>query len=182
MDETELLRSFVAAQDPDAFRLLAERYGPMVASICRCILRESHDVEDAVQTTFLILASRASTIEKGETIGPWLRRVASRVSLRARFKIDERRAKEVARASSGSAPDGTEPLEPSSVAIIREEIGSLPDRYRRPLVLCYMEGKTNQEAARALECPVGTVKGRLWRARRELRERLIRRGLTAAST
>ncbi|QEH33348.1 ECF RNA polymerase sigma factor SigW [Aquisphaera giovannonii] len=176
MMETELLRHYVALRDPDAFRALAERHGPMVRSVCRCNLRESHDVDDAVQTTFLIFARQASTIERVEAIGPWLRRVASRVSRRVRVKIEERRIREAAR--PGVRRDGsmTDPLEPSALATLHEEISSLPDWYRRPLVLCYLEGKTNDEAAKELGCPVGTVKGRLWRARRELRERLIRRG------
>jgi RNA polymerase sigma-70 factor (ECF subfamily) len=174
MRERDLLQRFVIENDPEAFRLLVERHGAMVLAVCRSQLREAHDAEDAFQNTFLLLARRAGTIEHLETIGPWLRRVALRVAVRARAKACERRVRETARLERPhSGPP--EPLDRSLIRILREEISRLPDRYRLPVVLCYLEGKTNEQAAMHLRCPVGTVKGRLSRARKRLRDSLTRR-------
>lgn len=176
MTDRQLLERFVTGNDPDAFRVLVERHGPMVLSVCRNVLRESHDVEDAFQNTFLALARRAGTIQKRDTLGPWLHRVALRVALRARFQAGRRRIRErVHRDSPQDHPLG--PADLSFLPMLREEVSRLPDHYRLPVVLCYLEGKTNEDAAVALQCPVGTIKGRLWRARQTLRDRLTRRGL-----
>ena len=176
MTERQLLDRFVTANDPDAFKVLIERHGPMVLSVCRAVLREQHDAEDAFQNTFLVLARRAATITHSDTIGPWLHRVALRVAQKARFKDIERRARE--RDRSESEPEYPfDPPDFSLIPVLREEVNRLPDRYRLPVELCYLEGKTNQEAASQLRCPVGTIKGRLSRARQTLRERLSRRGL-----
>ena len=176
MTERELLDRFITANDPDAFKVLIERHGPMVLSVCRTVLRGQHDVEDAFQNTFVIFASRAATIKNRDTIGPWLHRVALRVAQKARFKAAQRRARE--RDCTDSEPGySADPPDFSLIPVLREEVGRLPERYRLPVVLCYLEGKTNQEAASQLRCPVGTIKGRLSRARQSLRDRLSRRGL-----
>src|SRR5438270_13734736 len=94
MTERQLLERFVTANDPDACRVLRERHGPMVLSVCRTVLREPHDVEDAFQSTFLALARHAGTIQRRDTIGPWLHRVALRVAQKARFKAYQDRARE----------------------------------------------------------------------------------------
>src|SRR3954468_19713848 len=149
MSERDLLHQFVVAKDPEAFRMLIERHGPMVLGLCRSILRDPHDAEDSFQNVFLILARRASTIKHLDTIAPWLHRVALRVARRARAQAFQRRVREMAlpepRAES-PAPSS----DPTAIPLLREEIGQLPERYRLPLVLCYLEGKTNQEAARQL--------------------------------
>ncbi len=176
MTERQLLDQFITANDHDAFRSLIERHGPMVLAVCRTVLREQHDAEDAFQSTFLLLASRAGTIKHSDTIGPWLHRVALRVAQRARFKAAQRRAHEKNRTDSGSAYPSNPP-DFSLIRLLREEVSRLPDRYRLPVMLCYLEGKTNQEAASQLRCPVGTIKGRLSRARQTLRDRLSRRGV-----
>jgi RNA polymerase sigma factor (sigma-70 family) len=176
MTERQLLERFVAANDPDAFKVLIERHGPMVLGACRSILRQPHDVEDAFQITFLTLARRASTIKHSATIGPWLHRVAVRVAYRARYRAHQQRALERMRLDPGPEPTPA-PADLSFVPLLREEVSRLPDRYRLPLELCYLQGKTNQEAAAHLNCPVGTIKGRLSRARQTLRDRLSRRGL-----
>ena len=90
MTEKQLLECFVATNDPDAFRVLIERHGPMVLAVCRNVLRETHDAEDAFQNTFLALARRAAMIKNGETVAPWLHRVALRVAKRARFRASQR--------------------------------------------------------------------------------------------
>jgi len=176
MTDGQLLERFTTANDPDAFRLLVERHGPMVLAVCRSNLRNVHDVDDAFQNTFVSLALHASTIERGNAIGPWLHRVAIRTARRIRNDANKRRARE--RSTIGDTKESTfNPPDDSSNRLLREEVSRLPDRYRLPLVLCYLQGKSNQEAAAQLECPVGTIKGRLSRARQTLRERLTRRGL-----
>jgi RNA polymerase sigma factor (sigma-70 family) len=176
MTERQLLECYVTANDPDAFGALIERHGPMVLAVCRTVLREQHDVEDAFQDTFLILARDAGTIKHRETIGPWLRRVAVRRAQKALFQASRRRARE--RNRTDCRPEyPVDPSDFSLIPLLREEVSRLPENYRLAVVLCYLEGKTNQEAAAQLRCPIGTIKGRLSRARRVLRNRLSRRGL-----
>jgi RNA polymerase sigma factor (sigma-70 family) len=173
MTERQLLECFVTSNDPDAFAALIERHGPMVLAVCRSVLREQHDVEDAFQDTFLILARNAGTITRSETIGPWLRRVALRRAQRVLFQAARRRVRE--RNRTDSSPEyRTYPSDFSLIPLLREEVSHLPEHYRRPVVLCYLEGKTHQEAAAQLRCPIGTIKGRLSRARQVLRDRLSR--------
>jgi len=179
MNERDLLERFVVEKDPEAFRELIERHGAMVLAVCRSILHEPHDAEDSFQNVFLILARRANTIKRLDTIAPWLHRVALRVARRARAKTSQRRAWEMTRPGSRTEHPAESP-DPAVIPLLREEISQLPDRYRLPLILCCLEGKTNQEAARQLQWPVGTVKGRLSRARQTLRDRLSRRGLDPA--
>jgi RNA polymerase sigma factor (sigma-70 family) len=176
MTERQLLQRFVTANDPDAFRVLIERHGPMVLGVCRSILRQQHDAEDAFQNTFLELARHAGTIRNGDTIGPWLHRVAVRIAHKARRRTCQMRSRESMSASI-LPTTGLEPTDLSFVPVLREEVNRLPDRYRLPVTLCYLDGKTNEEAAARLSCPIGTIKGRLTRARRALRARLSRRGL-----
>ncbi len=176
MTERDLLDRFITDKDPDAFRVLIDLHGPMVLSVCRDVLHEQHDAEDAFQNTFLILASRATTIKHSDSIAPWLHRVAVRTARRVRLKAAQRRDRERNRFTSEveyppDAPDF------SLLKSLREEVSRLPDCYRLPVVLCYLEGKSNTEAALQLRCPVGTIKGRLSRARKTLRDRLIRRGV-----
>jgi RNA polymerase sigma factor (sigma-70 family) len=180
MTEKQLLDRFVTANDPDAFRALVERHGPMVLAVCRTVLHESHDVEDAFQNTFLALARRAAMIKHSETVAPWLHRVALRGAKKARFRASRYRARERTCIDSGSGRRSLSP-DPSFIPLLREEVSRLPETYRMPVMLCYLEGKTNQEAAAQLNCPVGTIKGRLSRARETLRDRLSRRGLDADS-
>jgi RNA polymerase sigma factor (sigma-70 family) len=176
MTDRQLLERFVTLNDPDAFRVLIDRHGPMVLAVCRAVLREQHDAEDAFQNTFLALARRAGTIKDNETIAPWLHRVALRAARKARFKACRDRARERLRQDSG--PERPfDPPDLTFIPLLREEVNRLPDSYRLPVVLCYLEGITNQEAAARLRCPIGTIKGRLWRARQTLRDRLSRRGL-----
>lgn len=177
MRERELLERFINGNDQAAFRALIDRHGPMVLGVCRSLLKEPHDAEDAFQNIFLILARRAGTIKHRDSIGPWLHRVAVRVATRTRVKANDRRARERRGFRSKAEPTCDDYVRvPRSV--LRAELNRLPERYRLPLVLCYLEGKTNEEAASQLQCPVGTVKGRLWRARGQLCDRLSRRGLS----
>jgi RNA polymerase sigma factor (sigma-70 family) len=176
MTEREVLERFVTAKDPDAFRVLVDRHGPMVLGVCRSVLREQHDAEDAFQNTFLALARHAGKIKQRDSIAPWLHRVAVRAARQARRRLFRDRA--VERLRPESEPECPyQPRDLSFIPLLREELSRLPDGYRQPVVLCYLDGKSNEEAAAKLRCPVGTIKGRLWRARQTLRERLRRRDL-----
>jgi len=176
MTENELLKRFIRDNDEAAFRSLIDRHGAMVLGVCRGVLGELHEAEDAFQMTFLALVQKAHTIRSSDSLGPWLHRVALRIARRARARANSRRACEK-RSSRTEAESAGEPTDPLSPRLLHEELNRLPERYRLPLILCYLEGKTNEQAAAQLHWPVGTVKGRLWRARGQLRERLCRRGL-----
>jgi RNA polymerase sigma factor (sigma-70 family) len=174
--DTQLLERYLVEREDAAFKALMDRHGPMVLGVCSQLLENPHDAEDAFQATWLILARRADSIRHSESIGPWLHRVAVRIALRARVNACRRRT---LRLPDSGPPEGRMPETPfeNDRQVLQEELERLPENYRSPLVLCYFDGKTNEEAARQLRCPVGTVKGRLWRARELLRGRLTRRGL-----
>ena len=174
MTERQLLECFVTANDPEAFRVLIERHGPMVLAVCRNVLRGQHDVEDAFQDTFLALARGAHTIKDSEHPGRWLRQVALRKALRTRLKASRRRFHERNR-TDYRTEYLADPPDLLLIPLLREEVSRLPVNCRLPVVLCYLEGKSCREAAAQLCCPVGTIKGQLWRARQTLRDRLSRR-------
>jgi RNA polymerase sigma factor (sigma-70 family) len=162
-----------------AFTVLVERHGPMVLGLCRQALGNSHDAEDAFQATFLVLARRAGSVRKVESVASWLHGVALRVARRA--KTDVARRKEYERRSAemkAMAPEGAEGR-PDSWPELHEEIARLPKRFREPVVLCYLEGLSAEVAAQRLGCPRGTILSRLSRARDRLRGRLTRRGLAS---
>ena len=153
----------------------------MVLGVCRRRLRDEHAADDAFQATFLILVRKASPglSRPGESLGPWLCAVAWRVAERSRAHAARRLAKEEGREALAQAIDRTDPqTEDHDVrALIDEEVGRLPEKYRLPVVLCHLEGLTHAEAALRLGCPPSTIGVRLMRARERLRGRLIRRGL-----
>jgi RNA polymerase sigma factor (sigma-70 family) len=175
--DRQLLDSFVLARDSSAFRDLVARHGPSVLQVCRGVLQDSHAADDAFQATFLVLVRKARSIQQPEKLGPWLRGVAYRTSLRARGRAARRRAVEI-----GSARHSwIEPIPDESSdeirRVITDELERLPDTYRQPVTLCYLQGLTHLDAAQRLGWPIGTVKVRLVRARRLLQERLRRRGV-----
>jgi polysaccharide export outer membrane protein len=177
MTEKRLLDRFIDDGDQDAFQVLIERHGPMVLGVCRSVLRDSHDIEDAFQMTFMSLARSAHKIKNRDYVGAWLHRVSLRVAHEVRAKTYARNQRERGGAifEPESAPEsGLRDFVP----LLHEEMGRLPERYRLPLMLHYFEGKSTEETATQLQCPVGTVKGRLSRARDRLRDRFSRRGLT----
>jgi RNA polymerase sigma factor (sigma-70 family) len=176
--DRQLLDDFVHDQDPVAFQCLVSRYGAAVHQVCRGVLGDLHEAEDAFQATFLVLARKAPVIREPDLLGGWLRGVAYRVAVRARRRAVRRRETEKVRAemSRDHPVNGTgESLELRE--LVGKELERLPDDYRQPLILCYLDGLTHQEAARRLDWPVGTVKVRLVRGRRMLRDRLHRRGI-----
>jgi RNA polymerase sigma factor (sigma-70 family) len=177
-----LLDRFVRLRDENAFVALMRRHGPMVLGICQRVLGDVHEAEDAFQATFLVLARKAGSIRRRDSAASWLCRVAYRLAVLARVRAAKRRAlereaREMARAHS-QAPPAAGDLR----LMLDDELDQLPRKYHAPLVLCYLQGKTHEEAARALRWPEGTVKGRLARAREMLRQRLARRGLVFAAT
>jgi RNA polymerase sigma-70 factor (ECF subfamily) len=188
LTDRQLLERFVARREQAAFEALVQRHGPAVLGICRRELACEQDAEDVFQATFLVLARRAALIPWRESIGHWLQAVARRLALRARCSAGRLRKC----ASVGGAgrwpedcPEPADPL-PGPLAeaarrelnlLIAEELGGLPEQYRAPVVLCYLQGKTNEQAAYELGWPTGSMSRRLSRARALLRERLTRRGL-----
>jgi RNA polymerase sigma factor (sigma-70 family) len=176
--DAHLLRRFLAQRDEEAFAALVHRHGPIVLGVCRRVLAEPCDVEDAFQATFLILVRKASSIARPELLGAWLYGVAHRVAVRARKQVVRRRAQE-GQVVAVSIPDSTAALAWRELRpLLDAEVNRLPEKYRLPFILCHLEGKTNEEAARCLGCPKGTVLSRLARARERLRKRLTQRGIT----
>ena len=155
----------------------------MVLATCRAILRHEHDVEDAFQATFLVLAKKASSVRAGEALGGWLHRVAYRVAMEASAAAKQRHRRESgALAMAMTIPSRMDSgLEPDVRAIVHEEIDRLPDRQRLPVVLCDLEGLTYEQAAGRLRWTVPALRCQLAKARQRLRDRLTRRGLTGAA-
>jgi RNA polymerase sigma factor (sigma-70 family) len=177
LSDAQLLELFAARRDEAAFAVLLHRHARLVLGVCRHVLRDAHDAEDAFQATFLVLARRAGGIARPSQLGNWLYGVALRVAGRARKTAARRRAVERDGSDLTAVADRGRAAEPDLAPVLHEEVRRLPDKYRRPVVLCYLEGRTNEEAADQLRWPVGTVKTRLDKARGLLRSRLARRGV-----
>jgi RNA polymerase sigma factor (sigma-70 family) len=175
--DTELLERFAKNQDEAAFAVIVERYGAMVLRSCHRVLRNAHDAEDACQATFLVLARKAGSIRKRQALGGWLHTVAGHVALRLKGEITRRRARE----RNAAQQCRTESQIQDTLTVLDEELERLPEKYRAPLVLCYLTGKTRDEAADDLGCSVDTLRGRLERGRDRLRERLLKRGVLLPS-
>ncbi len=180
LSEWQLLARYIEHRDELAFAALVAKHGPMVMGTCRRMLSGGADAEDAFQATFLVLVRRARSLGPCDAIGPWLHGVAARVSMRARAQAARRRRVEPSRGELNVFPTATEP-DAELAAIVDQEVNGLPAKYRSPIVLCYLQGLTHEEAARQLEWPLGSVKGRLARARELLRGRLLRRGIAPAA-
>ena len=177
LTDGQLLDRFLAGRDESAFAVLVDRHGPMVLRVCRAVLRDPDDAEDAFQATFLVLARRAASIRNRGSIGSWLFGVASRVASCARSAAARRRTHERKGAERAASPGADrESADEVDRSVVHEEVERLPERFRAPVVLCYLEGWTCEEAAGQLGLPVGTVKSRLSRAKARLHARLTRRG------
>jgi RNA polymerase sigma factor (sigma-70 family) len=179
--DTELLHRYIGTRDSAAFEVLVWRHGGLVFNACRRVLRNEHDVEDAFQATFIVLARKADTISERQTIGYWLYRVAVRIALRIRARA-ARQGESLSRANdlpdrNGAAFVVANDLKP----VLDEEIDRLPRPYRAAFVLCHLAGCTRDQAARELGCPRGTVDSRVAWALARLRTRLTRRGLAPAT-
>ncbi len=179
--DAELLRRFVRSRDQSAFELLVCRHGPMVLAACGRVLGDPHAQEDAFQATFLTLVRKAGSIGKRQSVGSWLYKVAYRIALRARARLAVQRRREQRLPDAEIGELAYTPIDEVAWRELRplldREVQQLPEKYRTAFVLCYLEGKTNEEAAREIGCPDGTVYSRLAWARARLRERLSRRGV-----
>src|SRR5260370_9971230 len=180
LTDGQLLGCFIEHRDEAAFAALVKRHASMVWGVCRRLLRNHHDAEDAFQATFLVFARKAASVEPRERIANWVHGVACRTALKARA-VARRRAREKPLAEGvepvAQEPDAWHDLRP----LLDEELGRLPDNYRIVLLLCDLEGRTRAEVARQLGWPEGTVAGRLARARALLAGRLSRRGVTLSA-
>lgn len=183
--DAELLDRWVRQRDEEAFAALVARHGPMVLGLCRRVLGNSHDAEDAFQAVFLILARKAGSLRHPEALAGWLHGVAVRLACKARAATSRRRATDALPATLEPPDTHPEPLDLLSarelLALIDQEIARLPEVYRLPLVLCDLEDRTQEEAARLLGWTCGSLRGRLLRGRARLRSRLTRRGLAPAA-
>ncbi len=182
LPDRELLGRFVERQEADAFEAIVQRHGPMVWGVCRRVLRDRHDAEDAFQATFLVLARRSASVMPREKLGNWLYGVAYQTARKARATRDKRRIRE------GRVPAQPEPMAASdspdaAIEALERELSRLPEKYRIPIILCELEGNTHLETARQLGWPVGTVSSRLVRGKTLLAKRLSRPGtiLTVSS-
>jgi RNA polymerase sigma factor (sigma-70 family) len=177
LSDAELLERFRRQREETAFAILLQRHGPMVLSVCRRVLHNPHDAEDAFQATFLALVRSAGSIRKGQSLASWLYGVAQRVATKARKQAASRRTRE----QRGAAMPRIQPIDVLAWQELRpildEELATLPEKYRAPLVLCYLEGKTCERAAQDLGVARSTVSGRLKQGLLLLRNRLAERGI-----
>jgi RNA polymerase sigma factor (sigma-70 family) len=180
LSDRELLERFAQDKDQAAFAALVERHGGMVLAVCRRVLGHVHDAEDACQAALLVLARKATSIRKHDSLPGWLHRVAYHVATDLRRDIARRRGRE--EPASDVHATITEGVTWQEVrTALDEELQRLPERFRLPILLCYLEGKTRDEAAQELGWSLGMVKGRLERGRERLRSRLVRRGLSLSA-
>ena len=182
LTDGQLLERFATARGEAgelAFAALVERHGPMVLGVCRSVLRDHHDAHDAFQATFLVLVRRGRSLWVRDSLGPWLHQVAIRTAKCARASAIRR-----TRMERSAMPLEQTPASEADdfVPLLHEEINRLPERYRAAIVLCDLQGRTHEQAARHLGWPVGTVKSRQARGRNKLRDRLRRRGVAPESS
>ena len=167
----QLLARFVATHDEASFAALVRRHGPMVLGVCRRVLGHFHDAEDAFQATFLVLAKKAASVVKRESVSCWLHGVAYHTALRAGAALGRRRARE-RQVDEMPHPEVMPAEAPDWLPLLDRELNRLPEKYRAAIVLCDLEGRTRREAARLLKLPEGTLSSRLAAGRQMLARRL----------
>jgi RNA polymerase sigma factor (sigma-70 family) len=177
MTDAELLECFVSKKNNEALEAIVQRHGTMVWGVCRRVVGNHHDAEDAFQATFLVLVRKAASIKPRDMVTNWLYGVAHQTAMKARAtsmtrKVREKQVVEFPEHET-TKQDPWHDLQP----LLDQELSRLPEKYRVLLVLCDLEGKTRAEVAQQLGCPEGTVAGRLARARTMLAKRLTRHGL-----
>ena len=176
-----LLDRFLEGDCEEAFALLVRRHGPMVFGVCQRILSENADAEDAFQATFVVLAKRASSIRKRDSLASWLYGVALRCSRQLKVTRMNQREKERAAGQQQQNQTVVHSQVTDLEVVLDEEIRRLPRKYQEPILLCYFEGLTREEAAQQLGWPIGTIAGRLSRANQMLKKRLVKRGVATAT-
>jgi RNA polymerase sigma-70 factor (ECF subfamily) len=168
LGDAELLDRFIERREEAAFAALLKRHGPMVFGVCRRILGNVHDAEEAFQATFLVLARKAASVRRRVAVAAWLYGVAYRTALEARKKITRRHSREI---QVDEMPDPEERQQSCChelLALLDREVHRLPDKYRLPVILCELEGRSRKEAARQLGIPEGTLSSRLATAHKKL--------------
>ena len=176
LSDGQLLDRFLERREASAFEAIVERYGPLVWGVCRRVLRDHHDAEDAFQATFLVLARKAASVMPREKLGNWLHGVAFQTAMKARATRAKRRVRERP-AREMTEPEVVPDEHPDELlSRLDREVARMPEKYRMPVILCELEGKTHRQAAEQLGWPVGTVSSRLSRARALLAGRLSRPG------
>ncbi len=181
LSDAELLRRFLDRRDQGAFEALVWRHAALVLGVCRRLLRHEHDAEDAFQATFLVLVRKGGRIRAGDSVAGWLHRVAWRVARKLQARLGRQARRETSREAEAVAPAANDLLGRDVRPVLDEEVDRLPEKYRRAVVLCYLEGKSNRQAAEELGCPASTLAARLTWARERLRGRLTRRGVTLSA-
>jgi RNA polymerase sigma factor (sigma-70 family) len=177
--DDQLLERFRARRDEAAFTALVRRHGAMVFGVCRRVLRHEQDAEDVFQATFLVLARKAASLRPHRSLGGWLHEVAYHLALRAREnKARRQKSENEVRSMTPREEPAQEVCQRELRSLLDEELRQLPAKYREPLILCYLEGKTNEQAAHQLGWPAGSMSRRLARGRELLRLCLVRRGIT----
>src|SRR5262245_61882193 len=179
--DADLLARFAHDRDQRSFEELVSRHGPLVWAVCRQMLPNHADAEDAFQAVFLALVRSATTIRDGRTLPAWLHGVAVRVAMRAKREFARRSVRD----RTAAVPEADRPVSNAEwealVAVVHEEVQRLPESERTAFVLCDLEGVSQPDAAVRLGCPLGSVSGRLCKARQRLLERLAARGIAPAT-
>src|SRR5262245_3462035 len=181
LTDGQLLTDYLNRRDEAALATLVRRHGPMVWGVCRRVLRNYHDAEDAFQATFLVLARKAASVVPRELVANWLYGVANQTARKARATTAKRRARERQVMQMPEAAETEQDLWSDLQPLLDQELSCLPDKYRAAIVLCDLEGKARKEAARQLGVPDGTLAARLARGRVMLAKRLARHGLAVSA-
>jgi len=176
----ELVSSFVQRREEEAFREIVVRYGPLVMRVCKGVMRNEHDAEDSCQATFLVLAKNARKIRRRTSLASWLYGVAYRICLKASAQIQKDKRSQLMDPTMIEDQSLVTVSDCHATRMLYEEIDRLPEKYRAPLLLCCLEEKSREEAAKQLNCSEGAIKGRLERGRQLLRMRLLTRGIPVA--
>jgi RNA polymerase sigma factor (sigma-70 family) len=177
LTDGQLLTCFIELRDEAAIAALVRRHSPMVWGVCRRVLASHHDAEDAFQATFLVLVRKAASVAPRELVGNWLYGVAHQTALKARATAARRQARERLMTAMPEREAAEQDLWDDLQPLLDRELSRLPDKYRAPIVLCDLGGKTRKEAAGQLGVPEGTLAARLARGRVMLAKRLARQGL-----
>src|SRR6516164_5799813 len=177
LTDGQLLEDFINRRNATALAALVQRHGPMVWGVCRRVLRNDHDAEDAFQAAFLVFVRKAGSIVPRQMVANWLYGVAHQTALNARTAASRRKGRERQVAEMPESAVAEQDLWHDLKPILDEELSRLPDKYRSVVVLCDLEGKTRKEAARQIGVPDGTIAGWLARARVMLAKRLTQRGV-----